>query len=377
MLKRKNILFIIPSLRRAGAETQVLDLVTDLSDEHFNKYLFTFEKRLDQLDRVDQSVIHFYNQPRKYKFDFSMARTIASIIDKENIEIVHCTLQIALLMGWIGCKLAKKSPQLVVALHTTLNRCRKDDLLDYFVYQWLMRSCNKIIFVCKAQAEHWIKKYSFIRKVSSIIYNGVDAVYFQPGFFTSEAVSLRQDMGIRPEQFVCCCIAGFRSEKGHVQLVSAFQCLVTKTPSTRLLLAGDGPEMDNIKALVKHLNLENNVLFLGVVKDVRALLESTNVLVIPSTAETFSMVMLESMSMGVPLVATDVGGTREAVLHDQTGIIVESDNVTALADALINMFEHVGSISVMGKCSRDRVIKHFTKSRMISETTKVLFDTIY
>lgn len=371
MSKRKKVLFILPSLRRAGAETQVVDLVTALPDEHIEKYLFTFEKTLDQLDRIDQSIIHFYNQPRKYKFDFSVARTIASVIDKENIDIVHCTLQIALLMGWMGCRLAKRTPRLIVALHTTLNRCKKDDLLDTFVYQWLMRACYKIIFVCEAQERYWIQKYPFIKKHSYVIHNGVDANHFKPGVFESEAKQLRDKLGLTAEQFIYSCIAGFRSEKGHAHLVSAFSHLVVKMPSARLLLAGDGPEIDGIKSMVKDLHLEDNVIFLGLVKDVRALLEATDVLVIPSTAETFSMVMLEAMSMDVPLIATDVGGTKEAVLHDQTGIIVEPENVAALSSALINISGNTGNIRTMGEYSRNRVIRYFSKNKMVSETTEM------
>ena len=104
-----KVLFIVPSLRLAGAERQVIDLVNGLSEERFNIHLFTFEKELDQLENINTKKMKFYNHPRKYKFDFAPAKRIAEIIDRESIDIVHCTLQIALLYGFIGKMRAKKA----------------------------------------------------------------------------------------------------------------------------------------------------------------------------------------------------------------------------------------------------------------------------
>lgn len=103
-----NILFIVPSLRLAGAERQVVDLINGLSGERFNIHFFTFENELDQLENINTSKVKFYNHPRRYKFDFAPAKRIARIIVTESIDVVHCTLQIALLYGFIGRMLAKK-----------------------------------------------------------------------------------------------------------------------------------------------------------------------------------------------------------------------------------------------------------------------------
>ena len=88
-----RVLFVVPSLRRAGAETQVVDLVNALDRSRFQVYLFTFQSALDQYCRLDHNKIAFYNKPRKYKLDCAIVKTIADVIAKERIHIVYCTLQ--------------------------------------------------------------------------------------------------------------------------------------------------------------------------------------------------------------------------------------------------------------------------------------------
>ena len=73
----------------------MVDLANSLNPHKFDTYLFTFEKMLDQYDRLDHNKIKFFNKHRKYKLDFSMVKTISDIISKEKIDIVHCTLQIS------------------------------------------------------------------------------------------------------------------------------------------------------------------------------------------------------------------------------------------------------------------------------------------
>ena len=157
-----RVLFIIPSLSRAGAETQVVDLLNSLDNNRFNIYLFTFHKNIDLYQKLNHEKIKFYNKPRKYKLDFSIIKNIVRIVDKEKIDIIHCSGFIALLMGWLTEKLSKNSPLIFVAIHTTKHRSIKDEIYEKVIYQWLLRACDHVIFVSKKQAEHWRAKYPFL-----------------------------------------------------------------------------------------------------------------------------------------------------------------------------------------------------------------------
>lgn len=368
----KRVLFVLPSLGRGGAETQVVDLVNALDPIRFKKHLLTFESDLALLERVDRAQVKFYHCPRKSRFDLDVARQIAKVIDSEKIDLVHCSLQFALFMGWLGIRFSKRKPPLVLAVHTTVNVSKRDDWFDKYVYQWLMRGCRKVIFVCQAQEAYWQSKFPFLRVKSQVIYNGVDTDYFDPAQFVESGQSFRQELGIPADGRVICHIAGFRVEKGHGILIEAFEQVLNAYPDVYLCLAGDGVMRSLIESMVSAKGIGDRVLFLGNVSDVRPMLGGSDLSMIASTSESFSMAMLESMSMRVPMVATNVGGTAEAVRNMKTGIVVEAGDAELLAEGMLFMVGHDSERVNMGNAARELVIEKFSKSKMVDETANLI-----
>lgn len=363
--------FIVPTLRRAGAETQIIDLVNGL-DSQFEPSLIAFERDLSQLDKVDQGRVHFRQYIRKSKYNFLFTWQIARYLDQVNARVVHCTMQFSLLVAWIALRFMRRKPipKLVVVIHTTLNVGKKEEFLDQLLYRFLLKSCEQIVFVCHNQANYWYEKFPEIRQKSRVIYNGVDPEYFSPGQFVDAGKQLRESLGIDAGAKVIACIAGFRREKGHRNLVNAFACLAQ---NVHLLLAGDGPLRPEIEALVQEYGLSGRIHFLGNLNDVRPVLAASDLSVLASTAvETFSMAMLESMAMGVPVVATDIGGLNEAVLPGKTGDLVPIDDSKALSDALQRVLGDEVLLKRMSGASREAVVNRFSKARMIRSTEELL-----
>jgi len=372
----KRVLFVLPSLGRGGAETQVVGLVNALDPIRFEKHLLTFDNDTALLQRVDRSQVKFIHCPRKSKFDLGVARQIAMVIDSEKIDLVHCSLQFALFMGWLGIRLSKRKPPLVVAVHTTVYELSRDDWFDKYVIQWMMRGCRKVIFVCQAQEAYWQSKFPFLRVKSQVIYNGVDTDYFDPSQFVESGKSFRLGLGIPADALLICHIAGFRVEKGHGILIEAFEQVLKAYPEVYLCLAGDGVMRTLIESMVSVKGIGDRVLFLGNVSDVRPMLGGSDLSMIASTSESFSMAMLESMSMRVPMVATNVGGTAEAVRNMNTGLVVEAGNIGYLAEGILFMIRHNRERVNMGYASRELVIEKFSEKKMIDETANLIESVI-
>jgi len=365
-----RVLFIVASLIRAGAETQVINLVNSLNSNRFEKFLFTYHHRIDQYNRIDHENIRFYNRPRRRKLDFSVVRSIARILDNEKIEVIHCTGLFSLLMGWLSVKFAKSSPKLIAAIHTTLITSLKANLIEKLVYQWLLRRCNNVIFVCKAQADHWRAKYPFLNDKSAVIYNGIDIGHFDPLGFKTQGRKLRHHFSIPESAPVICCIARFRKEKAHEDIIEAISLL---KENIFLLLAGDGPRKPHIETLVKEKRLEDRVKFIGNVTDVRPILAASDISVLASTSiETFPLAMLESMSMGIPVIATNIGGLSEAIIPGDTGELVPLNDPAILAKTILRMINEKKRYSVMQNKCRDLVAHNFTTESMVSATAGIL-----
>ncbi len=371
-----KVLFVLPSLLRGGAEVQVVNLANGLSPDQFESYLATFEKHLDQKDRIDGRRVAFSHFMRKSKFDMSPVFETARLIDTHGVDIVHCSLQIALLVGWLSVRYSKRKPKLILALHTTLNRNLKNEVFDQLLYQWLMRDCAAVICVCHAQEKHWHRRFQFLNGKTRVVYNGVDTTWFDHEMYRQSGKEFRDKVSIPVEARVICHVAGFRPEKGHAILLDAFGRLIQRDSNVYLIFVGDGALRPEIEERVRSSNLTSHVRFLGNLADVRPALAGSDCSVLPSTAETFSIAMLESFAMGVPIVATNIGGAAEAVVDYQTGFLVPAGDAAALSDALHDMLENNVERRMMGIAGRNLVMSKFSSAMMISETERVLTEVV-
>ncbi len=365
------VLFIVPSLRRAGAETQVVNLVNGLNPTDFDKHLLIFEEA-DQLHRVDQKTVCFHQARRtRRRLDFSLVAQIARVIDKENIDVIHCSLQFSILWGWLARIIAKRKPALIGVLHTTINVDLKSELQDRLLYQWILRRCQGILFVCERQKAYWAAKYPFLARRSEVIYNGVDTDWFNPTTFAHEGTKLRQAQRIPSDAILLACIARFAPEKGQHLLVTG--CAALANPSLYLVFAGDGALREQVEHQAKQLGIGEKVRFVGNVADVRPLLAAADLLVLPSTAvETFSMAMLEALSMATPVLGSNIGGMGEAIIESKTGGLVRPGDVEDLTRQLKTLTSDRARLKSMGARGRELVIEHFSETLMLQHTAQVI-----
>ncbi len=133
-------------------------------------------------------------------------------------------------------------------------------------------------------------------------------------------------------------ISNFRPIKRLGDVVRIF-ARVRETMDARLVLVGDGPEYSRTRELIESLKLERYVRYVGVVDEVEPLLRAADVLLLPSETESFGLVALEAMASGVPVVASDVGGLPEVVVHGSTGFLAPVGDVDAMAAYCIELLQ--------------------------------------
>jgi glycosyltransferase involved in cell wall biosynthesis len=150
------------------------------------------------------------------------------------------------------------------------------------------------------------------------------------------------------------------SGKGADHLIQAVARARGSRP-VRLLVAGDGPDRPRLAALANEHGVEGDVEFLGVVDDVPAFWVGCDVAVVPSAElhEAFSMVTLEAMACGKPVVATRSGAIPELVSDGETGRLVDRGDVGALAEAMVAYAEDPGTRVAHGAAARRRASERF------------------
>ena len=160
--------------------------------------------------------------------------------------------------------------------------------------------------------------------------------------------------------------ARLHPEKGYEHLLDAIRVLKEKARHPFvLLIAGEGPFEKEYRERTRRLGCEGLVRFMGFRNDLFDFMVASDVFVLPSVAEAFGLVLVEALHLGVPVVATRVGGIPEIVDHGADGILVPPADSTALAAALMVLLSNGVRRSQLAGAGRSKVVERFSIERMI------------
>jgi glycosyltransferase involved in cell wall biosynthesis len=162
-------------------------------------------------------------------------------------------------------------------------------------------------------------------------------------------------------------VARLDLHKGHRYLLEA----VARVPDALFVLAGDGREHEALKRQASDLGVADRVVFLGYRDDIPELLANCDVFVLPSLVEGLPLAVLEAMASGRPIVATAIGGTAEAVIDGETGLLVEPRDAGALARAIQAVMKDEVLAGRLGAAGRARAAKCFGVEPMIRGVAQV------
>jgi glycosyltransferase involved in cell wall biosynthesis len=162
-------------------------------------------------------------------------------------------------------------------------------------------------------------------------------------------------------------VARLSPEKDFATLLRATWILIKDSPDFRLKIVGDGGERQKLEQLSEELNLTNHVEFLGERSDVSQLLPQAGFFVSSSRTEGISLTLLEAMAVGLPVVATRVGGNPEIVVEGKTGRLVQPQSPEALALAMRDLLKDQEGWPVFGELARQRVEQHFNVRNMVRQ----------
>jgi glycogen(starch) synthase len=225
----------------------------------------------------------------------------------------------------------------------------------------ILRSADWVTCVSAARLAEARNRVSEIGERSSLVYNGREVPPCEPQPLPFEAPRLL-------------CLGRLDPIKGFDIALTAFGSVVARFPKARLVIAGDGAQRAALEQYASQLNLQGSVDFVGWVPpdDVPALMNRSTVVVIPSRNEGLPNVAKEAALMRRPIVATNVGGIPEAVVHGQSGLLVDKDDADALAKAITFLLEHPKAAAKMGSFGRSYTEQVFSLERYIDA-----YDTLY
>ncbi len=208
-------------------------------------------------------------------------------------------------------------------------------------------------------------------KQSTVIHSGIDLDRFSTATRTAD---FARQYGLEPgKHLIFGIVARLSEEKGHNYLVDAFAKVVQRKPETRLLIVGDGPLLDQTKAQVARLGLQNTVIFAGMQRDIPSHLALLDVFVLSSTRESFPLSAREAMAAGRCVIAPRIGGCGEVVEDGVTGLLFTAADVGDLAAKMLTLSER-DTVAAMGRAGRQRAERLFSRHVWVDGDEKVYLD---
>ncbi len=162
-------------------------------------------------------------------------------------------------------------------------------------------------------------------------------------------------------------------EKDISTLLKAVSLVKKQLPDIRLEIAGDGPSLTVLGKEVQQLQLEGEVRFLGFVNGSTEVLNRARIFVLPSTSEGLSLTLLEAMAVGVPAIATNVGGNPEIIEDGETGILVPPGDPKSLANAICKLWNNVEERRRLAEAAQIFVSHSFCVARMLEQYEQLYF----
>ncbi len=233
------------------------------------------------------------------------------------------------------------------------------------VNTYSVEAANAVTAVSKFMADE--AKYSLgISQDIKVIPNFVDTDMYAP----APCEIIQVDPEDKPE-IVVTHVSNFRPVKRVEDLVYAM-CIVAKDiPSARLMLIGEGPERHKVERLVDRLDLRRNVVLTGYRSDVPELLRCADLLVLCSETESAPLTILEAMSTGLPVIATNVGGIPEIVKDSENGYLVPIKHPENIAERILDLATDRKKASRMGDNARKTILEKYSTMKVVEQYRKV------
>lgn len=301
-----------------------------------------------------------------------------SVLKSQPLDLIHAHFAID---GLYALKLAqKKGIPLVTTLHgfdvTVSNKdllaSRSPAWINYLLHQHKVKSQgDKFIcvsdFIARQALQHGFPESKIIQH-----YIGIDVNKYQP--------RAKED-----DQGIILHVARLVEKKGTAVLINAVKQVKLLNPDVKLVIIGEGPLLDGLKAQVTSLGLDQTVTFTGALPhvDVMAWMRKASMLVLPSItaktgdAEGLGMVLLEAAVTGVPVIGTQHGGIPEAIIDEQTGFLVKERDDKQLAERISFLLKDEHKRFEMGKNARIFISEKFNLSKQTIKLEKIYQELIH
>lgn len=287
-----------------------------------------------------------------HRFDPSSLWKLARVIRGEDIEVLHLTDFGASTFGRIAGRLARVPIVVQVITHHSHGQPRGYPKYVEWAHRALVPWTDRVLAISRTVKDFAVERMGFAAEDVEILHYPLPQHSFRAPS-SEEVEEVRRRHGLTGANPVVGAVTRFHPAKGIGHLVEAWPQVRAAHPSARLVLVGQGPLEEELRVRCEELGIGDSVVFAGFRRDVPAYVSAFDIGVVPSLEEGFGLVALEAHALGVPVVASRVGGLPEIVSHERSGLLVPPASPKALADAIDRLASDPERSREMGERGRE------------------------
>jgi len=380
-----NVMQIISNLDIGGAQDFVRTLVEHLASDECQPIVCTFRDSPLRQDIERLGIKVEVLPPRRYSvvalplFIVDIIRiwkSLAELVKKHDVDVVQTHLLRSLDFVVLLLFYTTNLRVVLWTFHNVRFELTADNLPKYkwlltpkkYGYRLLYRLASRLVSgftTVSGEAEKsMVETIGPIQNKITVILPAVDMRKF--GRIIDKTL-VRSQLGIEANSRLIAIVARLIRQKGHRYMVEAMASIIPRYPDLHALFIGDGDLREELQAQVKRSNLGDHIHFLGNRSDVPELLAASDLFVLPSLWEGLPKALLEAMATGLPIVASEVSGTVQAMIPNQTGILVPPGDTRRLAQAIERLLSDAVQAQAMGAAARRRVETNFSARKQAGE----------
>jgi glycosyltransferase involved in cell wall biosynthesis len=284
-------------------------------------------------------------------YDLFAVRYILRLLKAENVDVISTHSGRDSFLAGVAGRISGKKPVIVRTRHLAM------PITSRISYSLLP---HRVITVSEYVRSYLIREGINAGRIVAIP-TGVDISRFSPG---NTGGGLRGELGLQKDVPLVGTVGILRIKKGHHILLNAIPLVLREIPDAMFVFAGDGPQKRNILNKIEGLGLRERVYMLGLRRDIPNILDSIDLFVLPTLQEALGTSFIEAMAMEKPVIGTKVGGVGEVIKDGVNGYLVEPENPSALAAAMVRALKDRKGARNMGREGRKMVLEQFTVEKM-------------
>jgi glycosyltransferase involved in cell wall biosynthesis len=364
----RKVLQLVGSFNQGGSERQAVQLTRLLAESgRYRVRVACLDPSgvlRGEVERLKLGGIESYPLTSFYdrRFVAQLSR-FATFLRAEGFALVQTHDFYSNVFGMVGAALARVPARVASKRETKGMRTPAQRRVELLAY----RLAHAVVANAEAVRRQLVEDGVPARKVS-VVYNGLDDERLRPPADFSREETL-DSLGLPRGRRLVTLVANLRhAVKDHPTFLRAARRVRSEVPEAAFVLAGEGELEASLRALASELGIADAVFFTGRCARVGELLAVSDVCVLSSAAEGFSNAILEYMAAGRPVVATDVGGAREAIVEGETGHLVPAGDDERMAARIRELLRDPERARAMGERGRRRVVQQFSCAAQLART---------